>query len=129
MTQNSPKRILNDRAYNILRQSALIILPAIGALYFGLAQIWHFAYQEEVSGSIAVLNTFVGVLVGFAKIIHDVSGAQYDGSVALEEGEEGSMIRLKQIDPNAFFEKDALVLKIHRPTSTITTEAVSSPSS
>lgn len=61
---------LSNKAYDILKWVAQIALPALGALYFGLAQIWGFPYGEEIVGTIAVIDTFLGALLG-------ISSAQY----------------------------------------------------
>ena len=36
------KTILTDKTYDILKWVALVLLPALGTLYFGLAGIWGF---------------------------------------------------------------------------------------
>ena len=71
------KPLLSDAAYNRLKASATILLPAAGALYFALAQIWHLPKAEEVTGSVAALNTFIGVLVGLSSRSYNKSDAKY----------------------------------------------------
>jgi hypothetical protein len=68
-------QFLNNNMYDKLKWVAQIFLPALGALYFGLGQIWGFAFIEEVVGSIAVIDTFLGVLLG-------LSARQYNDKVA-----------------------------------------------
>ena len=58
--------VLSNRAYDILKWVAQIALPALGALYFGLARIWGFPYGEEIVGTIAVVDTFLGALLGIS---------------------------------------------------------------
>ena len=55
---------LNDRTYDVLKWIALYLLPAIGTLYFALAGIWGFPYGEEIVGTIAAIDTFLGVILG-----------------------------------------------------------------
>jgi hypothetical protein len=62
--------MFSNKTYDVLKWVAQIVLPAIGALYFGLSQIWGLPYGEEVVGSITVIDTFLGALLG-------VSTAQY----------------------------------------------------
>lgn len=62
------KTILSDKAYNILKWVALVLLPALGALYFGLAGIWGFPYGEQIVGTITVLDTFLGVILGISTV-------------------------------------------------------------
>ena len=62
------KTILNDKAYDILKWVALVLLPALGTLYFGLAGIWGFPYGEQIVGTITVIDTFLGVILGISTI-------------------------------------------------------------
>ena len=62
------KTILSDKSYDILKWVALVLLPALGALYFGLAGIWGFPYGEQIVGTITVLDTFLGVILGISTI-------------------------------------------------------------
>ncbi len=66
--------MLSNRAYDILKWIAQIVLPALGALYFGLSSIWGLPYGEEVVGTIAVVDTFLGALLG-------ISTAQYNKEI------------------------------------------------
>lgn len=61
---------LSNKQYDILKWVALILLPAFGTLYFGLASIWGFPYGEQVVGTITVIDTFLGAILG-------ISSAQY----------------------------------------------------
>lgn len=65
--------MLNDKTYNVLKWIAMILLPALGTLYFTLAGIWGLPYGEEVVGTITALDTCLGVLLG-------VSTAKYNKS-------------------------------------------------
>lgn len=62
--------MFSDRTYNALKWVAQIVLPALGAMYFGLSQIWGLPYGEEIVGTITVIDTFLGALLG-------ISTAQY----------------------------------------------------
>lgn len=55
---------LSNKVYDILKWIALILLPAAGALYFGLSQIWGLPYGEEIVGTISIIDTFLGALLG-----------------------------------------------------------------
>ncbi len=62
--------LLSDKTYNILKWIALILLPAVGTLYFALAGIWGFPYGEQIVGTITAVDTFLGVILG-------ISSSQY----------------------------------------------------
>ena len=59
---------LNDKVYDVLKWIALIFIPAVGALYFGLAQIWGFPYGEEIVGTLTLIDTFLGALIGISTV-------------------------------------------------------------
>ena len=57
---------MENRTYDILKYIAQISLPALGALYFALAQIWNLPYGEEIVGTITALDAFLGALLGIS---------------------------------------------------------------
>ena len=58
--------ILSDKVYNTLKWVTMVALPAIGALYFGLSQIWGFPFGEEIVGTISLITVFLGTLLGIS---------------------------------------------------------------
>lgn len=64
---------MNNKLYDVLKWIAMILLPALGTLYFALAGIWGFPYAEQVVGTVTALDTFLGVILG-------ISTAQYNKS-------------------------------------------------
>lgn len=59
---------LNNKVYDVLKWIALVFLPALGALYFGLSQVWGLPYGEEIVGTITLIDTFLGALIGISNI-------------------------------------------------------------
>lgn len=57
---------MSNKVYDILKQVALIWLPAIGTLYFALAGIWGLPYAEQIVGTITAVDTFLGAVLGVA---------------------------------------------------------------
>lgn len=60
------KFILNDKVYDVLKFICLTVLPAIELLWIGLAKIWGFPYGVEIAGTIALIDTFLGSLLGIS---------------------------------------------------------------
>lgn len=54
---------MSNKCYDILKYIALIVLPALGTLYFALAKIWSFPYGEEIVGTITSVDAFLGALL------------------------------------------------------------------
>lgn len=55
---------MSDKTYDVLKWIALILLPALGTLYFAIANIWGLPYAEQIVGSITALDAFLGALLG-----------------------------------------------------------------
>ncbi len=54
---------MKNKTYDILKYIAMIVLPALGTLYFALAGIWNFPYAEQIVGTITAIDTFLGVIL------------------------------------------------------------------
>lgn len=59
---------MNNKVYDVLKWIAQIVLPALGALYFALAQIWGLPYGEEIVGTITAIDCFLGAILGISNI-------------------------------------------------------------
>lgn len=57
---------LSNKVYDMLKWLALVVLPALSALYLGLSGLWGFPYGEQVSGTIALVDTFLGAVLGIS---------------------------------------------------------------
>ena len=73
-------KALPNRVYDILKYLTIIVLPAIGAAYTGLSQIWNLPYAAEVPATITVICTFLGAILC-------ISTAQYNNGDVDEEDE------------------------------------------
>lgn len=71
--------LFDNKTYDVLKWIAQILLPALGALYFGLAQIWGLPYAEQIVGTITVIDTFLGVILG-------ISTANYNKQMDIPKG-------------------------------------------
>lgn len=60
--------IMNDKVYDIFKLIAQVILPALGTLYFAIAQIWGLPYGEEIVGTITAIDAFLGAMLGISSI-------------------------------------------------------------
>lgn len=57
---------MSNKVYDVLKWIALILLPALGTLYFALAKIWGFPYAAEIVGTISAVDAFLGALLGIS---------------------------------------------------------------
>ena len=65
---------MSNKLYDVLKWIAMIVLPAIGTAYAGLAIIWGFPFGEQILGTIGILETFLGAVL-------QISSAQYKNKV------------------------------------------------
>lgn len=57
---------MKNSTYDILKWIALLLLPALGTLYFALAQNWGWPYGEQIVGTITAVDAFLGVILGIS---------------------------------------------------------------
>ena len=63
---------LTNKQYDILKWIALIVLPALGTLYFTLSTIWGLPYGDQVVGTITAIDNFLGALLGVSTSQHNM---------------------------------------------------------
>lgn len=61
---------MTNKTYDIMKDVAQLWLPGLAALYVGLAKLWGLPFGAEISGSIMLLDTFLGTVL-------KISSAQY----------------------------------------------------
>lgn len=64
---------LNNKVYDVLKWIVILLMPAIGALYAGLSEVWGWPMAAEVTATLDYVGVFLGVVLG-------VSTAQYNKS-------------------------------------------------
>lgn len=70
--------IKNNQTYDVLKEIALTVLPALSVLYLALAGLWGLPYPQQVSGTIMAVDAFLGA------ILH-VSNKKYNETKAEED--------------------------------------------
>ena len=54
---------MSNKVYDILKDIALIWLPALATLYAVLAGIWGLPYAEQIPATIMAIDTFLGAVL------------------------------------------------------------------
>ena len=67
---------LTDKTYDILKWIAQYLLPAAGTLYFALSGIWGLPFGEQIVGTIAAVDTFLGVILGISTMQYNKAEAE-----------------------------------------------------
>lgn len=78
---------LTNRAYNLLKFVALVLLPGANAAYFGLDQIWGLPNTEKVIGTLAIVDTLLGLLLKNSTANFRKHGMGVDGELIVQEDE------------------------------------------
>ena len=98
-----------NKVYDVIKWIALVVLPAISTLYFALSSIWGWPYAEQVTGTIAAIETLIGAILG-------VSSFNYKGDGALlvdTSREDKDVMQLHfDVDPRAVGNRRTFVLKV-----------------
>ena len=116
LTPTSPPvtPLLSGRTYDFFKALVTLVLPALGAFYFGLAQIWGFPAGEQVVGSVSLATIFFSVILKVSESSYVKSGAKYDGRVLVDNDPESDRPFLLDLDDsviNTAATKKDLVLK------------------
>lgn len=55
--------MMTNKTYDILVWVAQIVLPALGAFYAAIAQIWGLLYEAELPATILAVDTLLGAIL------------------------------------------------------------------
>ena len=108
--------VLSNEAYDFLKAVSLYVLPAVAALYSGLASIWGLPHVIEVVATITTVDTFIGVLLGVLKKQYLKSDSAYDGKLIVDSTDVKTTYGLEIATPLDNIEKqNAITLKVQPP--------------
>lgn len=68
--------MMSNKAFDVLKYIAQIVLPALATLYFALSQIWGLPYGEQVVGTITAIDAFLGALLRISTIQYEKNGSE-----------------------------------------------------
>ena len=72
---------MSNHTYDVLKDIALIVLPALATLYAALAKIWGLPYEVSIPATIMAVDTFLGAIL-------KLSTNQYNKQQQPPDGEE-----------------------------------------
>lgn len=113
--------LITGKKYDVLKELAMVWLPALGTLYFALAGIWDLPAAEKVVGTIVAIDTFVGIILHLSSRAYATSDDRFDGEINVSETEQKKSIDLvlKDLDPNEVEKQDQLLFKVNKPTESV----------
>lgn len=107
---------LSKGAYDKLKFLTQILLPALGTLYFALADLWTLPNAFEVVGTIMAVDTFLGVLLGLSTAHYNASDGKFDGEIEIQENVNGKAFVLNlNSDPYELENKNEVIFKVNPP--------------
>ena len=87
---------LSNKMYDFWKYVAQIFLPATGALYFALSQIWGLPYGEEVIGTITSVDIFLGALLLLSSNTYNkVVDSEVGGTLMVDRSETDPLLYLE----------------------------------
>lgn len=118
MTNTTPTKtslpMLGSRLYGALKWITVIGLPAFSALYYGVSELWNWPHQAQVLGTIALVGTFLGAVLGLSSLSYNASDSKFSGEVHVATDEGGAILKglILNGDADAVAAKKALMLKV-----------------
>ena len=106
---------MTNKMYDILKFVAQIVLPALGTLYFALAGIWGFPYGEQIVGTIAAIDAFLGAVLRISSDQYYKQGKDVDGTLVIDsdgETENWTFQMNPDISIDDITAKDSMKLKV-----------------
>ena len=59
---------MSNKTYDILKDIALYVMPALATLVLALGNIWGIPYAEPIAATITALDTFLGAILKISSI-------------------------------------------------------------
>lgn len=72
---------MSNKTYDILKNIALYVLPALATLILTLGGIWGIPYAEAIAATITAIDTFLGAILG-------ISSNKYQALQEMHEADE-----------------------------------------
>lgn len=101
-----------NKVYDVLKVITMIVLPAFGALYFSVANIWGLPYVEQVLGTISAIELFLGSML-------KISSSSYNGEGTLkidipEDDNEPIKYVFDVDEPDSLIENKFVMFKVDK---------------
>lgn len=78
---------LNNKAYDVIKWLITVFLPAVGAFYWAMVEIWDFPRVTGVNGTINATIAFLGLLIGYSSRLYKKRDGLPDGDLLVTEAD------------------------------------------
>lgn len=107
--------IKSNKLYDALKYIAQVVLPALGTLYFAIAQTWGLSHANEVVGTIVAVDAFLGVVLHLSSNAYKNTDANFDGTLDVTETEDKKSFLLNfDTDPHELDQKKTVTLRVNK---------------
>lgn len=89
---------LSNKTYDVLKEVITIWLPAIGAFYYKLADIWGMPYGEQVVATISAFVACVGVILHISTVNYNKAQAEADCPQTVFNADGIDMFDFEEVD-------------------------------
>lgn len=115
-----------NRLYDFMKWICLIFIPACGTTYMGLSQFWDLPEVARVVGTLTVIETFLGLILGISNASYkrttpipqdDIpEDMGWDGEIVIDqqEGAQGVYLMVDKSFPSRIPNKDKVTFKVVR---------------
>ena len=62
---------MSNKVYDLLKDVALYVLPALATLVIALGNIWGIPYSEAIAATITAVDTFLGAILKISSISYN----------------------------------------------------------
>ena len=111
---------LSNAVYDKLKWITMIVLPALGALYFGLSKFWPLPYVEEVPGTISLIVVFLGAILGFSSKSYNAAD-NTDGTLSVDTSANTVTVDLSKV--TALVHGQTISLKVQDASDAMSTNS------
>lgn len=92
MAESESTNFFTNKLYDKLKFVALVVLPALGTLYFTVAALWGLPKTTEIVGTITAIDTFLGVVLHISTSQYYKNGANFDGTLNVTDEEQPQLL-------------------------------------
>lgn len=96
--ETGPAIHLTDKQYNTIKPLVQIGFPAFASLYFGLSATWGFPGGEQVVGTVALITTFLGIVLGLSSKQYKKTQPTGGGQIVVTQDETGKKVFSLELD-------------------------------
>ena len=77
-TDTTVKGLIPDKAYDILKWVAIIVMPALATFIVGLGGIWSLPYAGQIAATVTAIGVLLGALLGLSSVAYGKSATTTD---------------------------------------------------